>query len=252
MAHAAQDKPLYLQVENELRAKIASGEYAVGAQIPSEEELCESYGVSRITVRRSIQDLVEVGLLRKQRGLGTFVAVPKYLIEPAGKPSGFSAFLLDTGHRSPRRILSKQIVTASAELAGRLRIAEGDEVLNVRRLMFEDDAPMAIDSVYVSRARFPRLIDELVGDASFYGILEGSYGVTLGDSDLTLDVSTARTEETHLLGCLAGAPLFIMRKVRYDDGGEPVHYSKTVIRGDRVTYRFLVGRDGSMTAHAHG
>lgn len=242
------DQPLYLRIENEIRQKIATGEYPVNTRIPSEEELCEAYDVSRITVRRAIQDLSESGLLKKQRGLGTFVAVPKHLVEPGARSSGFSAYLVDTGHHTPRRILGKQALVATEELAKRLAIEQGDAVLNVRRLMFEDDAPMAIDSVYVARARFPHLLDELTGDVSFYGLLRSRYGVELDGSDLTLDVSTARAEEAHLLGCLTGAPLFIMRKVKYDTAGVPVHYSKTVIRGDRVTYRFQVGHDGAINA----
>lgn len=250
MFPSVQDQPLYLKVENELRHKIATNEYPVNTKIPSEEELCEAYGVSRITVRRAIQDLVEVGLLRKRRGLGTFVEVPKNVVSPGERSGGFSAYMLDTGHHSPRKILGKQALIATAQLAERLHISEGDPVLNVRRLMLEDDVPVAIDSLYVAEERFPELLDKLVGDASFYSILERDYGVVLGGSDMLLDVSTARSDEAHILGCITGAPLFILRKVKLDAGGDPVHYSKTVIRGDRVTYHFKVGRDGSMSAHS--
>lgn len=250
MTAIVQDQPLYLQVENEIRQRIASGEYAVNAQIPSEEELCDAFGVSRITVRRSVQDLVELGLLRKCRGRGTFVAVPKNVVEPTVGDGGFSTFVVDTAHSLPRRILGKQIISADEALAKRLGVNPGDEVLNVRRLMTEADAPMAIDSLFVSVARFPHLMRELTGDSSFYAILRDSYHVELGDSDLVMDVSTARPDEARLLGCIVGAPLFILQKDKRDANGVPVHYSKTIVRGDRVTYHFSVSRDGVVRAKA--
>lgn len=241
-----QHLPLYLQVENEIRRRITTGEYPVNTQIPPEEELCEAFGVSRITVRRSVQDLVEVGLLRKCRGRGTFVAMPKNVIDPTTGDGGFSTFVADTAHSLPRRILGKQVVKADERLAASLGIETGGNALNVRRLMLEGDVPMAIDSLFVAAERFPRLGDELVGDASFYGILRDVYHVELGNSDLLMDVSTARPDEARLLGCIVGAPLFILRKHKYDVDGKPVHYSKTVVRGDRVTYHFTVTRDGAV------
>lgn len=250
MATIMQDQPLYLQVENEIRQRIATGEYAVNSQIPSEEELCDAFGVSRITVRRSVQDLVELGLLRKCRGRGTFVAVPKNVVEPARGDGGFSTFVVDTNRSLPRRILGKQILPADERMASRLGMSVGDEVLNVRRLMTEGDAPMAIDSLYVSARRFPNLLRELSGDASFYHILREQYHVSLGDSELVMDVSTARPDEARLLGCIVGSPLFILQKDKRDADGAPLHYSKTIIRGDRVTYHFSVSRDGVIKARS--
>ena len=107
---------LYLQLEVSLKQKIVTGEYAVGERIPTELEMCEEYGVSRITVRRAVQDLVEEGMLKKLRGRGTFVAVPKHVLGmQRATERGWSAF---EGESNPthKEVLEKVALSANETL----------------------------------------------------------------------------------------------------------------------------------------
>jgi DNA-binding GntR family transcriptional regulator len=235
---------LYLQLETELKQAILDGKYGVGERIPTEQELCQSFGMSRITVRRAVQDLVEEGLLSKVQGRGTFVAVPKHVLgstESLGR--GFGGTDPDD-HGTHRLIIEKSAEHADKELAGILGISTGDDIFYIRRLIIEEDYPMAIDNLFVAAAMFPDLPDLLLDDISFYRLIDEHYQYEFGDESLTLDASTARGDEGQLLQCPTGSPLFILRKSMARADGKILHYSKSIIRADRVSYHFDVNRDG--------
>lgn len=242
MLQTNQPKPLYLQLEDDIKQNIRFKKYAVGDQMPSEEELCNQYGVSRITVRRAIQSLVDMGLLEKHRGKGTFVAVPKHVVL-ASSHGGFSSYLEKEGRHSQQKILDKVYRFADAHEAAMLDVSEGDRIIYIKRLIFEDEFPLAIDELIVSPERFPDLMSLFESNVSLYNLLSEHYHVDFGNSEVMLDVSTAKIEEAHLLCCTVGNPLFILRKQMMDTHGVPIHYSKSIVRGDRVTYRLKADSD---------
>lgn len=235
---------LYTQVENSLRQKIISGELEVGARLPTEQELCEQFGVSRITVRRAVQNLVDEGLIYRLRGRGTFVSAPKHIIRK-GSPNyfGYHAFS-EVGGKSPRRVLSRETLSATGRLAKALEIPEGSRVSMVERLIFEESIPIAIDYVYVSAQLFPNFLEDLGEDMSLCSLLTSTYQCVLGNEELVLDVSTARESEARLLSCFVGSPLYVLYKITRDANGVPLHYSKSVMRGDRASFRFVISPDG--------
>ena len=235
---------LYLQLETELKQAILDGKYGVGERIPTEQELCQSFGMSRITVRRAVQDLVEEGLLSKVQGRGTFVAVPKHVLGSSESSDRGFGRLEPGDHGIHRVVLEKSTERADKDLAAILGIQQGEEVFFIRRLIIEEDYPMAIDNLFVSSAMFPDLPDFLLDDVSFYRLIDEHYRYEFGDESLTLDASTARGDEGQLLQYPTGSPLFILRKSMACADGRILHYSKSIIRADRVSYHFDVNRDG--------
>lgn len=237
---------LYLQLENVLEQRIISGEYAVGDRIPTELELCKEFGMSRITVRRAVQDLVEQGLLRKVQGRGTFVAIPKHVL--GAGPSNERGFSSKAFSSTPttRKVLDKHLGVADDKLARTLGIAPGDHIVYVRRLISEENFPLSIDNLFVSAELFPNLINLMDDNVSFYSLVSDFFGLEFGEESFTLDASAARSEEAALLQCPIGLPIFILRKIMRCADGTPMHYSKTILRADRVTYRFDVDRDGKI------
>ena len=236
---------LYLQLETELKQKMLVGEYAVGERIPTEPELCEEYGVSRITVRRAVQDLVDEGLLKKVRGRGTFVAVPKYVVGVGTDIShGFHELNMQGGMETGYEIIEAKEISASGSVRERLHLNNDETAFYVRRLILEGDVPFAIDDLYVSSAKFPGLLERLDDKTPFYDLVQSTYKYSFGSEDVSLDASTTRNDEAKLLKCSVGAPLFILRKTIAQADGSPLHYSKSIIRADRISYHFQVDRDG--------
>lgn len=99
-------KPLYIQLEAEIRQALREKKYLPGDRLPSEEKLCEQYQVSRITVRKAIQQLTDQHILEKHRGKGTFVSTPSRSID-LKEQSGFTNYLSAIGHKSHHLLLKK-------------------------------------------------------------------------------------------------------------------------------------------------
>src|SRR3981081_3043429 len=96
MIHGDRSLPIYLQLENLVRDKIDSGDWAPGIMLPSERQLCDTYGIARMTVRQAISNLVAEGLLTRTQGRGTFVARPR-LRQPLSKLTSFTEDMRDRG-----------------------------------------------------------------------------------------------------------------------------------------------------------
>src|ERR1700751_2077682 len=127
----AQDSLLYSRVETVLAGEITGGDLKVGDQLPTEDSLIARFGVSRITVRRAIQNLVSRGLVEIHRGKGTFVAAPK-ITQNLAELSGFVEDMHALGRKPTARVLSKEVVTADNTVAGHLALMKGERVVRVR------------------------------------------------------------------------------------------------------------------------
>src|SRR5262245_14575220 len=124
--------PLYAQVESILTAGIADGTFPPGSRLPNEDELVERYGVSRTTIRQTIQNLIRRGLVEIRRGKGTFVLQPK-ITQELTELSGFVEDMNSLGRQASARVLDKQIVPASESVARHLAIARETLVVRIQR-----------------------------------------------------------------------------------------------------------------------
>ena len=134
--------------------QIHSGDLQPGDMLPGEEDLCRLYGVSRMTARQSLQALKHQGLVRSEKGRGTFVVQPK-VEKKIAHLSGFSAEMRSLGMKPSSRILERATRPASPEIAHRLGVAPGSLLLELHRLRLADALPMAIEQVWLSLAEFP-------------------------------------------------------------------------------------------------
>ena len=126
-------EPLYYQIRENIREKISSNEYPPNSMIPSEAELCEYYGVSRVTVRRAILDLVQEGLLNRGKGKGTFVS-ENYGLTTVNGVQGFTQELLGLNMRPSAKLLGCKIRPADSALRQNLQLEEGEKVVTISRL----------------------------------------------------------------------------------------------------------------------
>jgi GntR family transcriptional regulator len=140
----AQDALLYSRLETVLANEIADGDLKVGDQLPTEDSLIARFGVSRITVRRAIQNLVSRGLVEIRRGKGTFVSAPK-MTQELKELSGFVEDMHALGRKPTARVVSKEIVTADATVADQLALMKGERVVRIRRVRLADGIPLSYD-----------------------------------------------------------------------------------------------------------
>jgi len=237
-------RPLYEQLKNMLIKDIVSGKYKYGARLPSEMGLAQSYGLSRITVRRALAELVAEGYLSSQPGKGTFVSFMRSehrLLSFAGYSEKSTN---DTAPINPStHILAKEEIGVEGEIAKNLRVPEGTKVIRLKRVMSESDKPYMIDTAYFVVAQYPGLFDLLVDDVSTFALMKEHYKVDFAKAVKVLGVIRAGLEESRLLHCIPGDPLFSISKVIFDRHEVPIHYSRYFVQGDRCVYTLTVTGD---------
>ncbi len=225
--------PLYEQLKQRLRTAILTEQYVSGDQLPPEFELCETYGVSRITARRAVQDLVAEGLLERRQGKGTFVAYERLDIHVMSL-DGFSGFHRSRAPQSVLRILAKNQRGATAKEARFLQITEGAQIYELVRLLLVKEMPVALDrSVYDAR-RFPGLLDRISENTSTYELFDQAYHHPNFSASKEIVMTSARPDEAEVLHCKPGEALYLITKVVHDDQGVANHCSFMLVPGERV------------------
>ena len=225
--------PLYQQLMTRLKNDIIAGVYPAGARVPSEQLLCDTYGVSRVTVRKAMLDLVQEGLLVRRQGKGTFVADER-IQRDLQHITSFSAACRQMGHTASARLISAEMVEATAEDAEKLGAAQNGRVVEICRVRLCDDDPVMLEI-----NRFPEsyafLLDESA-ESSLYALL-ASRGVKPASAVHDISLGHATPTAARHLGCNPGDALLLLDELVLDQHGEPLHLSRQWIRGDKYTFR---------------
>jgi GntR family transcriptional regulator len=238
------DRPAYLQIADQLRAAILAGELEAGAQLPSERELMDTYHAARGTVRQAIATLRGQGLIDVEHGKGAFVrnrSPVKRLAHDrfarrhreAGK-AAYTAELETEGRRPDVEVLEVGPAPAPAEVAERLALPVGAQVLVRRRRYLADGYPMELATSYLpwELVEGTSMVEKNPGPGGIYARLEES-GHPL--KRFTEDVSARMPlpEEARALHLPAGVPVFILVRVAYDQDDRPVELCDTTMAADR-------------------
>ncbi|HEX2914316.1 MAG TPA: GntR family transcriptional regulator [Chloroflexia bacterium] len=227
--------PRYYQLKEIIREKVTSGQWLPGSLIPSERELCEQYGISRMTARQSITELVNEGYLYREQGKGTFVAHPK-ITQQLVQLTGFTEDMQARSQRPTTRVLEKEMWPADEATALKLRIKPGLPIFRVRRLRLADGEPLCIETSYLNFIGCEKLLEEDLEYNSLYKLLETRYGMPPLEAEQELEAGLARDEEARLLMISPGSPVLLIRRSTYTERGQPLEYAKSTYRGDK--YRF--------------
>jgi GntR family transcriptional regulator len=184
--------PLYLQLAGRLEALIAEGAFPVGARLPGEEELARQYDLNRNTVRHALTLLVRTGLVRTERGVGSFVRRSRPLA-PIHRLDRITSFVDDfsLGNvQAEARLLARDKVHATQDLADKLGVARGAPLVRIDRLRLADGIPYVFERQYYDHAAFGRLL-EIELDGSLYQLLVREFAADLHHSVQTLGRSAA-------------------------------------------------------------
>ncbi|TDE41556.1 GntR family transcriptional regulator [Nonomuraea mesophila] len=239
MAHIDPDSPVpkYFQLREILLDLIDSDELSIGAAIPSERELCQRFGLSRMTVRQAVDHLVSEGRLHRVPGKGTFVARPK--IELALQLTSFTDDMRARGMIPGSRDLDRRIVRASAHLAKELGIQPGEEVHFIERLRTADGEPLSIERAHIPVKLAPGLADHDLSDKSLYELLEGRYGLVMDAGELTIDGGIADPSDADLLKLPRGGAVLLLQR-RSFAGGVCAELGVSTYRADRYQLRTVL------------
>ena len=230
--------PLYFQLAQAIEAAITTGNLPAGSKLENELLLAERYGLSRPTVRRAVQELVDKGLLVRRRGVGTQVIQP-HVRRPVELTSLYDD-LARGGEAPSTSVLSLERSPAPPDVAAELDLAPGAEVVVLRRLRMTRGEPLALMTNYLP-GRFEPSRDELA-ERGLYQYLRG-LGVHLRVAHQRIGARLARAEEARLLDEAPRSALLTMQRTAFDDTGVAVEHGQHVYRASRYDFETtLVGR----------
>jgi len=225
-------EPKYYQVKRHLLQLIDTLE--PGSLVPTERVLTVELGTSRTTVRQALSELVGEGRLVRRQGSGTYVAEPK-IAWPLHMTS-FTEQAAAAGYSASTELLDAVRERASEDIAGRLAIKPGAAVYCIERLRLVDGTPMAVETSYLSAARFPGLIPHVRKASSLYRVLADVYGTAPVTAEETIETAAASPREAELLLTDTGSPMLVLGRHSFDAGGEPIEWVHSWYRGDRYVF----------------
>lgn len=198
-----------------------------GDRLPSERELCVLLDVSRTTLRSALAQLVAEHVVESRPGAGSFVC-PSRPTNHLDDLSGFSEIVRKTGAEPRSRVIGSGIIACPDEIAGRLNLAAGDHVFELRRVRGVEDVAVCVETAYVPASAFPGIEGIDFARESLTDVLGIRYGRDTVHTRLTVSVRRASAEEAALLSISEGALVFFECGVRADASYAPLEYGETV------------------------
>lgn len=226
--------PLYRQLYEKVSAKIEEGIYRPGEKIPSEDKLCEMYGVSRITVRRALNQLVEDNVLVKKHGKGTFVSNPRH-VESMSAGGSFTRSCLLMNVTPGTKLISIEMQPVDKRIAQYLRVPEGTRVICIKRLRLVDATP-AIFEVDYFRREYDFLLKYNLENTSLLELIEQETGMVAEHFEDVFEIKHASKEHADHLDCSIGMPLLRVKQTVTIDAERVLYYNEQFICSDRYQY----------------
>jgi len=231
--------PLYYRLAEILKAKILDSEFEIGETLPTEAELQEEYQVSRPTARQALELLIKQRFLKRERGKTPYVAQRK-LEHRVGIISSFTEDMIAKGLKSSTKILSLCYKNPSKIVAKYLKTAPNEGVVFLKRLRFVNDEPISISSSYILKHLVPGLVEKGLSSESLYQTFEKDYGITLSETDETIQAVATGKEGAELLNIPVDSPVLLVHRIVKDDKGLTVEYNIAISRGDKFKYRTIL------------
>jgi GntR family transcriptional regulator len=207
----------------------------IGDAIPSERQLSADLGMSRLTVRAALDDLVRDGYLVRKRGSGTFVSEPKIAQELT--MTSFTEDMRRRGMIPGSRTLELRTTSAGPWLGRIMHVSPSERIVIVKRLRLADEETMAIETLHVRASLVPGLSSEDLEHHSFYTLLTERYGIDIVGGRQTIEPTVTDEDESTVLGVPLHSPAFLFERTTNSRTGEIVEYVRSLYRGDR--YRLV-------------
>lgn len=228
---------LYIQLYHMLVSAIRQQEFVPGQKMPSLTEMSKTTGISRMTVRQALQRLINEGWLYTVPGKGTFVSRSPYLTQNLQVLRGWTEEVSSQGYRASSKLISADVVSADANIAGHLQIAPGTQVYAIKRVRYADDYVMGVETAYLECAHYPGLIEHFRNGGSLYQLLRDRYNVRLLRAEQLVDAIAANHMVASLLEIPTGAPVLMMERTTFTYNDEPIEFVVSTYKAGFVHFK---------------
>ncbi len=241
----ADQQPLYQRIANDLAERIASGLLKVGERLPSERQMAEELGYSRMTARQALKVLERRGLVETRTGRGAFVAHPQ-IEQQLSTLSGFTEDMQRGGRVASSIVLDAGVGVADLEAANALGIAEHAPVHRLVRVRLADAEPVGLERTEIPAALAPKLLDraDFTTD-SLYRVLREDYGIYPSEAEQRLWSAHPDASSAAALGISTQSSVLVLTRRTLDATRRPIEYVRSVYRGDCFVMRvnLTLGKD---------
>ena len=236
--------PLYMQIQEEMIGRIRSNTFKVGEQIPSEHELAAKYQVSRLTVHKALEGLVQKGILYRQRGKGTFVNenVWSYGLSTI---LSFSAALRKCGYQVDTKVIRIEVIPGTPDVLNKLELPLVSMVILIRRLRIVDEVPAAIHTSYLNHRVFSPILSVDLTKESLLESVERIGSVRIAYSYDSVYAGLISAEDANRLDIPIGSPVLNVEGIAYSETGDPIRLTRAVYRSDR--FKLVMKNTGGLS-----
>ena len=231
----------YITTKEKIVNYIKKNHLQVGDRLPSENELSEILGISRLTLREAINTFKNEGIINSVQGKGTFISGNiENIANTLNNNLGISEMIIASGYKPGVNHFEKKLVKAESEVAKKLRVKEGTDLLVLKRIRTADDKPVVYSKDYFS----PKLSSQFLGiqdeNVSIYDFLETQCGINIGTGVAEIMPVVAESRLAEMLGVKEGEPLLMIKQVITDSYGELLIYAEEYLRAD--CFKLIINR----------
>ena len=227
----------YEEIAGDIRKGILEGRYTLNEQLPLEREMCEYYNVSRITIKKAVDELVNEGLVIKRRGSGTFVKAFDSDVERFSMSKQFSGFSESNKNRKVEsKVLKFEVIHPSEEIAIKLKMTCDDFVYHIIRVRYSDSEPVVVEYTYMPIGVIPGIKNDVLYK-SIYSYIENDLKLKIKSAHKTIRAILPSELEAENLSIDASDPILEVEQTGFLDDGQPFEYSISHHRGDKMEFR---------------
>ncbi|NNL75583.1 MAG: GntR family transcriptional regulator [Desulfobacterales bacterium] len=235
--------PKYLQISTWLTELVQTGRYKAGEKLPSEVELSQTCGVNRNTLRQAIAELTAAGLLRKEKGTGTFVSAPspsgvKHKLE---RISSFKDMLGQSSIKAKTKVISKRVENADDHVASALFLGSSKKVIVVERIRAGNGTPYIYEESYLPADMFDGIL-ELNLTGSMYDLISERFNIVLARSKQTISAVNTIPKIAKILKVPVNSAAIFAESLTFDSKSMPIELLYSYYRGDKTTLEIELGR----------
>jgi GntR family transcriptional regulator len=226
--------PAYLQLKDKLVKAIDNGELSAGTALPSERDLADDLGLSRMTVRRAFEALVAANRVEQRQGSGTYV-LPRSVEQTIDRVLGFTDEAVNLGVKAGSKLLEAGLVMPDAAIAAALGLNKPLELLRITRIRTADGEPLALQTAFLAPHLNTLSLQRLSKKGSLYKTIAEQFGMTPHGAKQSVRARLPSVQECEVLKISSETPVLALERTTFDASGKPFEFVRSSYRGDRYT-----------------